>query len=120
MNQERDPTACDDRVQTLLRKCDAAADTIRVRAVHDALREAPFGLDEYALIKALQAAPGSEVPAGLLIEPMILFRCHFLTRNALYRLRDRLLEQLRTALPDAPLRQVTVWEGPDCSATYCP
>lgn len=23
-------------------------------------------------------------------------------------------------LPDAPLAEVTVWEGPDCSATYCP
>jgi 6-pyruvoyltetrahydropterin/6-carboxytetrahydropterin synthase len=27
---------------------------------------------------------------------------------------------LRRALPEAPLKEVTVWEGPDCSATYRP
>jgi 6-pyruvoyltetrahydropterin/6-carboxytetrahydropterin synthase len=27
---------------------------------------------------------------------------------------------LRRRLPDAPLAEVTVWEGPDCSATYSP
>ncbi len=29
-------------------------------------------------------------------------------------------EQLTTVLPAAPLTAVTVWEGPDCSATYRP
>jgi 6-pyruvoyltetrahydropterin/6-carboxytetrahydropterin synthase len=27
---------------------------------------------------------------------------------------------LRERLPDAPLAEVTLWEGPDCSATYRP
>ena len=27
---------------------------------------------------------------------------------------------LAARLPAAPLLEVTVWEGPDCSATYCP
>jgi 6-pyruvoyltetrahydropterin/6-carboxytetrahydropterin synthase len=27
---------------------------------------------------------------------------------------------LRDRLPDAPLAEVTLWEGPDCSATYRP
>lgn len=27
---------------------------------------------------------------------------------------------LRRTLPEAPLKEVTVWEGPDCSATYRP
>lgn len=27
---------------------------------------------------------------------------------------------LRQMLPEAPLKEVTVWEGPDCSATYRP
>lgn len=26
--------------------------------------------------------------------------------------------ELRQALPDAPIVEVTVWEGPDCAATY--
>jgi 6-pyruvoyltetrahydropterin/6-carboxytetrahydropterin synthase len=29
-------------------------------------------------------------------------------------------ERLRERLPAAPLAEVTVWEGPDCSATYRP
>ena len=29
-------------------------------------------------------------------------------------------EQLSERLPTAPLAEVTVWEGPDCSATYRP
>ncbi len=29
-------------------------------------------------------------------------------------------EGLRDRLPDAPLAEVTLWEGPDCSATYRP
>lgn len=29
-------------------------------------------------------------------------------------------DELRAALPEAPLSAVTVWEGPDCSATYEP
>lgn len=29
-------------------------------------------------------------------------------------------EELRRDLPAAPLVEVTVWEGPDCSATYRP
>jgi len=28
--------------------------------------------------------------------------------------------ELREVLPEAPLAEVTVWEGPDCSATYSP
>ena len=27
-------------------------------------------------------------------------------------------EELRIRLPEAPFREVTVWEGPDCSASY--
>ena len=34
------------------------------------------------------------------------------------RVAEWFFERLRTALPDAPLAEVTVWEGPDCSATY--
>ena len=29
-------------------------------------------------------------------------------------------DELRRELPAAPLAEVTVWEGPDCSATYRP
>jgi 6-pyruvoyltetrahydropterin/6-carboxytetrahydropterin synthase len=29
-------------------------------------------------------------------------------------------EELRALLPDAPLDEVTLWEGPDCCATYRP
>ena len=29
-------------------------------------------------------------------------------------------ERLQAALPEAPLTTVTVWEGPDCSASYQP
>lgn len=36
------------------------------------------------------------------------------------RIARHLFEQLRAALPEAPLCQVTVWEGPDCSATFRP
>ena len=36
------------------------------------------------------------------------------------RLAVWFFEGLRRALPEAPLREVTVWEGPDCSATYRP
>ncbi|MDY7095211.1 MAG: 6-carboxytetrahydropterin synthase [Acidobacteriota bacterium] len=31
-----------------------------------------------------------------------------------------LFHRLEEALPQAPLSQLTVWEGPDCSATYRP
>ncbi len=34
------------------------------------------------------------------------------------RVAEWFFERLRAALPDAPLAEVTVWEGPDCSATY--
>lgn len=36
------------------------------------------------------------------------------------RIARYLFDQLQAALPGAPLRQLTVWEGPDCSATYRP
>jgi 6-pyruvoyltetrahydropterin/6-carboxytetrahydropterin synthase len=34
------------------------------------------------------------------------------------RVAEWFYERLRIALPDAPVAEVTVWEGPDCSATY--
>ena len=36
------------------------------------------------------------------------------------RIAHHLFDELHATLPDAPLLQVTVWEGPDCSATYRP
>jgi 6-pyruvoyltetrahydropterin/6-carboxytetrahydropterin synthase len=36
------------------------------------------------------------------------------------RLAGWLFDRLAQALPSAPLAEVTVWEGPNCSATYRP
>jgi len=36
------------------------------------------------------------------------------------RLAAWFYEELAARLPGAPLAEVTVWEGPDCSATYRP
>jgi 6-pyruvoyltetrahydropterin/6-carboxytetrahydropterin synthase len=36
------------------------------------------------------------------------------------RIAEWFFERLSQRLPAAPLAEVTVWEGPDCSATYRP
>jgi hypothetical protein len=56
------------------------------------LAEAPGGIDEFSLIKALaEQFPHTVfgVP-GALREPLLLFQTHFLLFHALYRLSDRL------------------------------
>ena len=58
--------------------------------LHQLLLDAPEGLGEYALLKALRERRVEPLPEGPLSDPLILFRCHFLLFNALYRLRDRL------------------------------
>lgn len=58
--------------------------------LHQLLLDAPEGLGEYALLKALRERRFEPLPEGPLSDPLILFRCHFLLFNALYRLRDRL------------------------------
>ena len=36
------------------------------------------------------------------------------------RIAEYFFSELARRLPDAPVKEVTVWEGPDCSATYQP
>lgn len=70
------------------------------------LRRLPEGADEHTMIKAQQAVSGCRLPGGSLIDPLTLFRCHFLTYNTLYRLRERLWRQRRGHLEIGPLRTV--------------
>lgn len=59
------------------------------------LADAPGGMDEFSLIKALAGQfPDSlfGVP-GALRDPLLLFQTHFLLFHALYRLSDQLAEQ---------------------------
>lgn len=79
------------------------AEDPRAAAVLRLLREQGES-DEYGLIKALQALPDSGLPAGSLIEPLTLFRCHFLLYNTLYRLRDRLWRERAGHLEIGPLK----------------
>ncbi len=62
------------------------------------LAEAPGGIDEFSLIKALaERFPDTlfGVP-GALREPLLLFQTHFLLFHALYRLSDRIADQSLT------------------------
>ncbi len=56
------------------------------------LREAPAGISEYALIQQLKTNHCAYIPQLPLTNKLVLFRTHFLLFNALYQLRDRLLE----------------------------
>lgn len=55
----------------------------------------PGGIDEHALIKALQCADHKGVTGASLTQPLELFRVHFLLFHALYRLRERLWQEER-------------------------
>lgn len=71
-------------------------------AVLDLLRAAPEGMSEHVLLKALQARLPGALPAELL-DPLQLFRAHFLLFHVLYRLRDALRAQGRAELVIDPL-----------------
>lgn len=68
------------------------------------LRAHPGGVDEYRLIKTLQAGPARALPEGALSDALILFRCHCLLHNALYRLCDRLRRWRVADLEIGPLQ----------------
>lgn len=72
-------------------------------AVLAQLHGAPEGLSEHALLGALREA-GAPLPEGSLSDSLVLFQCHFLLFNALYRLRDRLRGDGVAELEFGPLR----------------
>ncbi len=65
------------------------------RFVLSCLADAPGGIDEFSLIKALAERFPETLFAepGALREPLLLFQTHFLLFHALYRLSDSLVEQ---------------------------
>jgi len=63
-----------------------------VVAVEHLLRNAPRGISELALIRALQAPPWELIGDVRFSEPEKLYPVHFLLFHVLYRLRDQLAE----------------------------
>lgn len=57
------------------------------------LETLPEGCSEYQLIQHLREQGDPCLPNQPLLDPLVLFRTHFLVFNALYRLRDRLWRQ---------------------------
>jgi hypothetical protein len=55
-----------------------------------ALQGEPEGLSEHALLKQLQVTEPEGFPSGLFLDPLTLFRAHFLLFHLLYRMRDGL------------------------------
>ena len=60
-------------------------------------------MDEYGLIEALRATDNKAIPKAPLIEPLILFRTHFVLFHTLYKLRERLWREQRGHLQINPL-----------------
>ncbi|MDH1263365.1 DNA-J related domain-containing protein [Pseudomonas sp. GD03944] len=67
------------------------------------LRAAPEGLAEHRLIQALKSRHSTHIPNLPLTDKLVLFRTHFLLFNALYTLRDRLLQDGSALLQISPL-----------------
>lgn len=74
----------------------------------EVLLAAPDGLDEYSLIQAVRQAGCSAMPTGSLLEPLTLFRAHYLLFHVLYRLRARLWQEQRAHLDIGLLRVVAL------------
>ncbi|MBW4933543.1 DNA-J related domain-containing protein [Marinobacter sp. F4206] len=72
-------------------------------AVEHELRQAPDGVSELALIKALQQPPWELIGDVCFNDPEKLYPVHFLLFHTLYRLRDQ-LSQTSETLQIAPLR----------------
>ncbi len=70
------------------------------------LENAPRGLGEYELLKALQNAGEEGFPRVPLTEKLPLFQMHFLLFHVLYRLRERLWREERFHLEISPLKVV--------------
>lgn len=70
--------------------------------VHLLLHEFPGGCSEYELIRQLKARHSSHIPQLEIKDRLVLFRTHFLLFNALYRLRQQLLEEGRSRLLISP------------------
>ena len=66
------------------------------------LRDLPDGCSEYQLIQQLKARHSSHIPQLDIKDRLVLFRTHFLLFNALYRLRQRLLDEGRNRLHISP------------------
>jgi hypothetical protein len=62
-----------------------------------------LGISEYELIKKLQADNLFPDGAGVLSQPISLFRMHFITFHCLYDLRDRLWQKKIGHLAISPL-----------------
>jgi len=60
--------------------------------VHLLLNEFPAGCSEYQLIQHLKARHSTHIPQLDIKDRLVLFRTHFLLFNALYRLRQRLVQ----------------------------
>lgn len=68
------------------------------------LQALPEGCSEYQLIQQLRERDAPHLPNLPLLDPLVLFRTHFLVFNALYRLRDRLWREHSHHLCISPLR----------------
>lgn len=101
---------------------DAAALAALETALAEALASAPAGLDEYSLIQSARRAGCSAIPTGSLLEPLTLFRAHYVLFHVLYRLRARLWQERRAHLEIELLR--VVWQpyqaGAEALAAYDP
>jgi len=64
-------------------------------------RQSPLG--EYELIRILRQTDCQAMPQGSLLEPLNLFRAHFLSYHILYRLRERLWTERSAHLVISPL-----------------
>ena len=64
----------------------------------------PEGCSEYQLIQQLRERDDPHLPDQPLLDPLVLFRTHFVVFNALYRLRDHLWQARSHHLCISPLR----------------
>lgn len=69
------------------------AETDLTEHVFRLLQALPEGCSEYQLIQQLRDCGDPRLPNLPLLDPLVLFRTHFIVFNALYRLRDRLWQQ---------------------------
>ncbi len=71
--------------------------------VHLLLLESPEGCSEYQLIQRLKARHSTHIPQLAIDDRLVLFRTHFLLFNALYRLRQQLVQDAQHQLQISPL-----------------
>lgn len=72
------------------------------------LRASPEGIDEYSLIRQLQAQTDPFLTHARLHDLLSLFQIHFILFHALYRLRDQLWQQQLGHIEIGPL-QIRLW-----------